>query len=196
MAFEVELKFRAEDHAGLTGRLALLGARAEPAVEQADVYLQHPARDFAVTGEALRVRREGPGNRVTYKGPKHAGPTKTREEIEIPFGNGPTAFESCLQLFSALGFTPVRTIHKRRTPLHVEYRGRSLEIALDSAEGLGRFVEVETIAADAADLPAAQEAILACAKELGLSAVEPRSYLRMALEQSGAAPLGASADPQ
>ena len=185
MPYEVELKFRAENHAAVERRLAPLGARAAPAVEQEDVYLKHPARDFAVTGEAFRVRREGVRNRLTYKGPKHAGPTKTREELEIPFEDGPKAFELCLQLFGALGFAPVKAIRKLRTSFHLEYGSRALEVALDLAEGLGTFVEVETIAADAADLPAAQEAILACANELGLTEVEPRSYLRMALEQSG-----------
>ncbi|MBV8267850.1 MAG: hypothetical protein JO252_16105, partial [Planctomycetaceae bacterium] len=42
---------------------------------------------------------------------------------------------------------------------------------------------VEAIAEDEADLPAAQGAVLDLADVLGLTDVEPRSYLRMALEQ-------------
>lgn len=185
MSFEVELKFSAVDHQGLRTRLSVLGARGEPPVAQEDVYFNHPARDFARTGEAFRVRREGDRNRVTYKGPKHAGPTKTREEVEIPFADGPQTFEACLRLFEHLGFVRVAAIRKERAPFHLDYRGRALEIALDIAEGIGAFAEVETLAANATDLPAAQAAILACAQELGLSTVEPRSYLRMALEHRG-----------
>ena len=46
--------------------------------------------------------------------------------------------------------------------------------------------EVETLARDSEDLPAAQHAVLECARALGLGDVEPRSYLRMTLERSAA----------
>ncbi|HEU5115398.1 MAG TPA: class IV adenylate cyclase, partial [Isosphaeraceae bacterium] len=83
--FEVEIKFRAADHRALAARLIALGAEASEAQEHEDLYLAHPSRDFARTDEALRLRRVGDQNRVTYKGPKLGGPTKTREEIEVPF---------------------------------------------------------------------------------------------------------------
>ena len=59
---------------------------------------------------------------------------------------------------------------------------RKVEVALDRAEGLGDFVEIESLGATEADLPAAQAAVLAVASQLGLTEVEPRSYLRMTLE--------------
>src|SRR5262249_28065243 len=52
MSFEVEVKYRTNDHAGLEARLLALGAAGDPAVTQEDDYLGHPARDFAVTNEA------------------------------------------------------------------------------------------------------------------------------------------------
>src|SRR5918998_918084 len=88
MSFEVELKYRTDDHIGLAEKLAALGAAASAPVSQEDVYLSHPARDFAATNEALRLRRVGKSNRITYKGARRTGPTKTREEIEIPFAEG------------------------------------------------------------------------------------------------------------
>ena len=62
-----------------------------------------------------------------------------------------------------------------------------MEIALDTAEGLGVFAEIETLAHGEADLTAAQQAVLALAGTLGLTEVEPRSYLRMSLEARGTA---------
>src|SRR5436305_7495791 len=156
MNFEVEVKYRSVDHDQLRRRLIERGAAPEPEVAQEDVYLSHPSRDFAVTNEALRLRRIGAENRITYKGPRHEGPTKTREEIEIPAAEGEDAFRQLARLFENLGFQPVATIRKTRTPFHVADPLHSIEVALDHAEGLGDFAEIETVAAGESDLPAAQ----------------------------------------
>jgi adenylate cyclase class 2 len=60
-----------------------------------------------------------------------------------------------------------------------------MAVSLDLAEGLGAFAEVETLVEAESDLPAAQQAVVAMAKDLGLTEVEPRSYLRMVLEDRG-----------
>jgi adenylate cyclase, class 2 len=189
MGYEVEVKYRTGPHDDLAARLAALGASAAGAIVQEDAYLSHPARDFAQTNEALRLRRVGEANRITYKGPRRAGPTKTREEIELPLGEGPEASERWLKLFENLGFRPVAVIRKVRRAFRLSWRGRPVEVALDEVEGVGTFAEVEAIAGDEADLPSAQAAVLDLAAALGLSEaqVEPRSYLRMALERRGAA---------
>ena len=59
MGFEVEIKFRDADHAAIARALLGLGAEPGEAVEQEDVYLAHPSRDFAASGEAFRLRRDG-----------------------------------------------------------------------------------------------------------------------------------------
>jgi adenylate cyclase class 2 len=182
MSFEVEVKYRAVDHDHLVHLLVAKGGIAAGAVQQEDIYLSHPCRDFAQTNEAFRVRRLGPENRITYKGPRHAGPTKTREEIEIPFAEGDEQLRRLLKLFENLGFRRVATIRKRRETFYLTYRQRELEVALDLAEGLGAFAEIEALASSPSDLPAAQQAVLQLAEELGLTNVEPRSYLRMVLE--------------
>jgi adenylate cyclase class 2 len=187
MAFEVEIKFRTDDHEGLARRLASMGAEPGPAVEQEDAYLSHPSRDFAASGEALRLRREGDENRLTYKGPRHGGPTKTREEVEVAFAEGAEAGERMRRLWEALGFGTVAVLRKRRRAFPLDYRGRRVEVVLDEAEGLGTFAEVEAIARDHADLPAAQSDVLDLARALCLTEVEPRSYLRMALERRAGA---------
>jgi adenylate cyclase class 2 len=182
MGFEVEQKFRTDGHAEVAARLNAMGAAAGPRIDQEDAYWNHPARDFATTNEALRLRRVGAGNAITYKGPKHAGPTKTREEIEIPYREGPEGLEQMSRLFEALGFRPVALVRKHRTPYTLTYEGREVEVVLDVAEDIGTFVEVEAIAEGEADLPEAQRVVMSLAAALGLTDVEPRSYLRMALE--------------
>ena len=182
MGYEVEVKYRAADHDQVLRRLLELGATVAGSFDQEDTYLSHPARDFAQTDEAFRIRRSGEDNRVTYKGPRKEGPTKTREELEIPFEPGDEAFRRMLRLFHSLRFAPVASIRKRREAFHLEFQDHALEIALDTAEGLGTFVEIEAIVAGDDDLPRAQQAVLALAGRLGLTDLEPRSYLRMALE--------------
>jgi adenylate cyclase, class 2 len=182
MGYEVELKYRLVDYDQLERRLSERGAAREPEITQEDVYLSHPSRDFAVSNEAFRIRRIGTDNRITYKGPRLSGPTKTREEIELSVRSGEVAFIQLLRLFENLGFRPIATIWKSRTPFRLTQEGRAVEVVLDRAVGIGNFVEIEALAATESDLPAAQAAVLTLATELGLTEGEPRSYLRMSLE--------------
>jgi adenylate cyclase class 2 len=183
MSYEVEVKYRAVDHERLYRLLRERGASEDAPAEQEDVYLSHPSRDFARTNEAFRLRRDDGGNRITYKGPKLPGPTKTREEIEIATAAGEESFHNLTRLFENLGFRPVAAIRKRRTLFHLGGPPHPIEIALDRVHGLGDFAEIETITSSEAELPAAQAAVLALAAQLGLDQLEPRSYLRMALER-------------
>lgn len=182
MGFEVELKFRVDDHAQVTRQLAVRGVLAGPPTAQEDLYLAHPLRDFAKSDEALRLRRDGESNYLTYKGPKHGGPTKTREEIELAFSEGSEARADCLKVFERLGFRAILEVRKTRLTYRLSHGGRTMTVALDRVEGLGSFAEVETLAAHESDLAAAQQAVLNLAGVLGLTDVERRSYLRMSLE--------------
>ena len=182
MTYEVEQKYRTSDHATIKARIVSLGGDVAELVEQEDCYLSHPSRDFARTGEALRLRRVGDWNAVTYKGPRQPGPTKTREEIEVPFAAGSQPLNSIRKVFENLGFRPVATIKKSRTPCHLSLDGRTIEVVLDEVEGEGLFVEVEVVATEE-DVSAAQDAVMRLAETLGLTDLEPRSYLRMALDR-------------
>ena len=185
MGYEVEIKFRVADHAEVERRLAERGIVQVGTVEHRDAYLAHPSRDFAATGEAFRIRGEGESNRITYKGPKLGGPAKTREEIEVEFAEGAEAHSQLGRVFERLGFRAVAEVKKRRSEYHLEYQGRPMAVALDLAEGLGAFAEVETLVEAESDLAEGQRAVLGLAAELGLVEVEPRSYLRMLLESRG-----------
>ena len=185
MGFEVELKFRVEHPDDLRQRLAERGILAEEPVDNEDIYFAHPSRDFAASGEAFRIRGEGTSNQITYKGSKRPGPTKTREEIEVGFAEGLAARGELQTVLERLGFVAVATVRKRRTSYHLEEAGQALTVTIDQADGLGDYAEVETLVENEGDLAAGQGAVMKLGQALGLSEVEPRSYLRMVLEASG-----------
>ncbi len=177
---EVEMKFPAADFSSLERQLAAWGARPDEAIEEADNYYNAPDRDFARTDEALRLRRIGSANRVTYKGPKRDALTKTRTEIEVPLAEGDAVARDYCRLLESLGYRPVAVVHKRRRIFRLERDGFPLEVCLDEVSDLGQFVEVEIVAPEPR-LDAARTTVMALARELGLTQSERRSYLQMLL---------------
>jgi adenylate cyclase class 2 len=178
---EVEMKFPIDDFAAVESRLAGAGAHPVCARQDVDHYFNAPDRDFARTDEALRLRRIGAANFVTYKGPKQDAQTKTRTEIEVSMAEGPAAAEALIQIFTHLGYRPVAVVQKRRRIYHLERKPFSLEVCLDDVEGLGCFVEVETLAPEDR-LADARRAVQALTTDLGLGRSERRSYLELLLE--------------
>ena len=104
---EVEMKFPVDNFTGLENKLAAASARGTAPIQEADHYFNAPDRDFARTDEALRLRRIGEKNRVTYKGPRTDAQTKTRKEIEVPLGEGDASAEGFMQILVHLGYRPV-----------------------------------------------------------------------------------------
>ena len=184
MHIEVEQKFAVDDLAGVEQRLRKLGGKDTGTVEQVDEYFNHPSRDFAQTDEALRVRRIGEANFVTYKGPKLDEATKTRRELELPLSPGSVAAADFGQLLVALGFRPVSEVHKKRRTQAVVWEGQDVEVALDEVAGLGTFIELE-VSAEEEQVEAAKSSIVSLAAELGLNRNERRSYLELLLAKRG-----------
>jgi adenylate cyclase class 2 len=178
---EIELKFRADDWDGVRATLAAWAARPLGTRVEEDHYFNAPDRDFAVTDEAFRIRRVGDQAHFTYKGPKRAGATKTRLEIEVPLAPGGQPVEDAGRMLVALGYRPVAVVTKRRDLFAADRAGFELTVCLDAVEGVGRFVELE-IVVDESHAGPAQAAVLSAAADLGLTIPEPRSYLRMLLE--------------
>src|SRR5688572_16827896 len=137
MEYEVEQKYRVDAMSWVDQALEELGAKAEPTLEQVDQYFAHPCRDFAKTDEALRIRRVGARNFVTYKGPKIDATTKTRREIELPLEPGEEGFRRFGELLTALGFRPVAEVRKSRRPFELRWEDREFEVALDDVAGVG-----------------------------------------------------------
>lgn len=186
MAMEVEQKFPVPSLDAVRESLSKLGATVgDPRVE-IDLYYRHPARDFAATDEALRIRRVGPTGFITYKGPKLDSTTKTRREIDLPLAQGLQGADAWQDLLEALGFAPVAEVRKRRWKAHVAWVGRSIEVSLDQVDEVGTFVELELVTS-AEDVEAAKACIAGLAGRLGLSGSERRSYLELLLRRRGEA---------
>jgi adenylate cyclase class 2 len=181
--YEVEQKFPLKDVAGVEQKLAGLGATAHAAVRQVDRYYSHPSRDFSVTDEALRIRRVGDLNYITYKGPKVDQTTKTRRELEIRLPPGPEGDAGFSTLLEAIGFRPVAEVKKVRRRLDVPWRGRHVEAALDQVDDVGTYLELE-LRADEGSLDAARELVGSLAEELGVEDSERRSYLELLLAKT------------
>ncbi|MCI0548406.1 MAG: class IV adenylate cyclase, partial [Candidatus Rokubacteria bacterium] len=163
-------------------RLVELGAsHLGVSLQRNDLY---DGRDLAERGCRLRlrtVRRAGRGGEggappvLTFKGPRRAGPFKSRRELEVGVSDRATA----RRLLEAMGYRKYFSFDKRRE----SWRLGEWAIELDEVPLLGRFVEVET--------PDAREVALALAA-LRLDGVKviKRGYtslLRRHLRENGIA---------
>ena len=178
--FEVENKYPIEDALAVQSRVEALGCEFDPPMVQADLYFNHPGRDFAQTDEALRIRSVGDENRLTYKGPKLDQQTKTRREIEFAIGAGCETASQMAEMLTALGFRAVHEVRKQRRIGHFSWQKMAVEAALDQIDGLGNFLEIE-ISAEEAQLDAARGALVSLAEHLELGEPERRSYLELVL---------------
>jgi adenylate cyclase class 2 len=133
---EYEVKIRVGSLQPLRARLASLGIRPAMGLTEKDTYFNSPARDFASTDEALRIRSTELGASLTYKGPKIglAG-IKAREEL-ITSVEQEEVMEGILL---RLGFTRTAVVEKTRET----YRVEGTYVALDEVKGLGSFIEIE-----------------------------------------------------
>jgi adenylate cyclase class 2 len=181
---EVEQKFPAVDLAAIEVRLRAMGVSISSPKGELDLYFTHPARDFASTDEALRIRRSGGSSWITYKGPKIDATTKTRREIDLALPEGAEARAAWIALIEALGFRPIAEVSKQRRKALVEWEGRQIEVSLDRVENVGTFVELELVT-DMADVARAKACIASLAESIGLSGSERRSYLELLLERRG-----------
>lgn len=188
--YEVELKFPIADPSAVERRLIALAARFRDPVDQVDRYFAHPARDFARTDEALRLRRTGDDVAITWKGPRIDTATKTRRELELELAavaaapgrrsNAAATLERWTELLEALGFRRVRDVAKRRRPARVPWQGAEVDVAVDELTGLGTFLELE-LQASQGELPQARGCLESLARELGCTEPERRSYLELLL---------------
>ena len=180
MSLEVELKYAVTDVPELELRVISAGYQFVSKSSQTDRYFQHPARDFAVTDEAFRIRFDEQQGYLTYKGPLLDTIAKTRKEIEIalhPVESDPLRIS---EMLISLGFRMVLDVCKTRTLYQRQIINREIHLCLDQVAGLGSFVEIETIVAEE-EKDAARDILLRLADELNLSQIERRSYLRLLL---------------
>jgi adenylate cyclase class 2 len=184
MQYEVEQKFPVSDMRALQERLTTLGATIKEARAEIDLYFAHPARDFRKTDEALRIRRDGAKNFITYKGPKIDSTTKTRREIDLALPDGEEAAKTWGDFLENLGFQPIGRVLKWRRKASILWEGQAIGCSLDEVQGLGDYCELELIT-NFADIEPAKACIAALADKLNFRHSERRSYLELLLETEG-----------
>ncbi len=135
MPVEREIKLRFDSAAAARAALEEIGARPlRDRRLQDDVLLDSDDGRLQFSGCALRVRRDGDGGVITWKGPAQPGPMKTREEIETTVGQA----DDARRILASLGFVPRFRYQKYREELSLE----GLVIAIDETP-IGTFVELE-----------------------------------------------------
>ena len=100
---------------------------------QQDEYFNHPERDFRITDEALRIRREQHDNEavhccLTYKGTNNSRIGQSRRELETRVEDE----HKMRRILLALGFRSAAEVKKRRK----EYKKEDLTVCLDELDGL------------------------------------------------------------
>jgi len=170
---EVEIKVKIDDLEKVAQALHKLNAVFIAENLEVDAYFQHPARDFAETDEALRIRAVKNNYQLTYKGPKLDTKSKTRLELTISISDGNIG----KKIFEYLGFKPVMEIKKKRRI----YQIGSVYVMLDNVEGLGTFIELETEVSNEKEISEKREDLIKLMVKLGISEdrFERRSYLEL-----------------
>jgi adenylate cyclase class 2 len=181
---EIEQKFSQADFAVLEQRLQEWGAETGQVQDEADHYFNAPDRDFAHTDEAFRLRRIGPANFLTYKGPKAKAGVKKRVELEVRLPRGQAVADEFIRLLRHLGYRPVAVVYKHRRLYQLMRDDCDVTVCLDEVTGLGRFAEVEVLVPPERERQA-ESIVTSTAADLGLTKVEKRSYLEMLLALQG-----------
>lgn len=149
---EVERKRQLPDGGErLEGVLAERGWEAAGPVAEVDTYFSRPDVDYLETMECLRVRQRAESAEITYK-PASDEATHTATHViskpETGVVLGPGQAVAAEQLLECLGMRLLVRVEKTRTtyrhPAH-----REVVVAIDTVAGIGSFVEVEVLSADA-----------------------------------------------
>ncbi|MHA2504697.1 MAG: class IV adenylate cyclase [Candidatus Kariarchaeaceae archaeon] len=166
---EIKIPVSIED---IKSKIIEVGALFAKTEENYDLYFNHPARDFGETDEAIRVRKVENSFQLTYKGPKIDTQSKSREELEISLND-----DKIVTILDRLGFVESGIVKKHREV----WKLGSFTFLLDSVEGLGEFLEVETVQDTKEDLHILVEKVHDLLRELGLDPANQirQSYLEL-----------------
>ena len=172
---KIPLKYSLERTAANLGEL---GFAPKSFVREQDTYFDTSIGQIRQNGEALRIREtskmwgEQTETRITFKGHKLNTRSMTRQELETTIGDAETG----MRILQALGYRPVRpTVIKIRR----EYEKESVTACLDQVEGLGDYLELETVIAEGEDREGALQLLEQILKQLGYTLAETTrtSYL-------------------
>ncbi|MBV2365119.1 class IV adenylate cyclase [Streptomonospora nanhaiensis] len=151
MPLEVERKRAIGDHADqVEERLVARGWRQAAPVAEVDTYYSRPDVDYLRTVECLRVRRRNGFAEITYK-PSSTDATRrsdgvvAKRETNVALADEAGEAEALLE---AVGMVFLTRVEKTRVVWHHPERSDT-SVAVDKVGGVGAFVEVEVISADA-----------------------------------------------
>jgi len=170
MPLEIEVKLKVDSHEPVRARLRELGAICVGRVLEMNHIFDRSDGSLRRSGCGLRVRScqvldgEGPSPSLTYKGPRHPGPLKKREEIETQIEDP----RAVLELLAALDFVEAVRFEKRRETWTFD----DATIELDDVPHLGTYVEIE--GRDEDHVRRVQEAV-----GLNQHTTEPQSYITL-----------------
>ena len=138
---ETEAKFRVDSHGPVRERLRALGATFVSRVIETNYILDRPDGSLCRAARGLRVRtaRDEAGSEkpatLTFKGPRRAGPLKSREELEVEI----SAADTTLTILNMLGFVEILTYEKLRE----SWSCGKCRVELDEPPHIGLFIEIE-----------------------------------------------------
>ncbi|MHA1626495.1 MAG: class IV adenylate cyclase [Candidatus Asgardarchaeia archaeon] len=172
---EVKIKLDEEEILRIKKSIEKLGFKKIYEGFHHDFYFKHPCRDFKKRDEALRVRILNDDRCVvSYKGPRMRGDEfKVREEINT------YADVNVKELLMKLGFTQIAELKKFREV----YKKEGVSLSIDDVEGLGRYIEIETLTKES-DFRDPREKINDLIEKLGLKRknIIRKTYLEMVLK--------------
>jgi adenylate cyclase class 2 len=175
MILEIEVKIRMP-HETIKQDLIQSGAEYAGTEKQSDIYFNSPMRDFSKTDEALRIRSIDGKGEITYKGKRFDTVSKTRPEL-----NSPADEKVMREILKALGFFESGCVIKSREIYILD----GFVIGLDTVQGLGEFVEIESglKTADQQAVLNETERIFQFLKRYGITTADSikTSYLEMVL---------------
>ncbi|MEM4718122.1 MAG: class IV adenylate cyclase [Desulfurococcaceae archaeon] len=141
---EIEVKIQIENPDIVRVLLESMNVEMIDHCIEEDHYFNHPCLDFALTDQALRLRKrtcnkKGVFFTITYKGPREnrLDTVKTREEVELFLGE--QAWSNMFKILNKLGFKHVIGFTKEREI----YRGEGFTLSIDYLHGVGWFLEIE-----------------------------------------------------
>ncbi len=139
MDMEIEAKLKVDSLDEVEARLRDLGGEFVASQDQRDLQFDDVDGTMARTDQCLRLRRQVASGKtqyiLTYKGPKAQSDVKERREVEVEVDSDQAAED----ILAALGYEAKLTVEKTRRL----WRLGDCEVALDSLELLGDFVEIE-----------------------------------------------------
>jgi adenylate cyclase class 2 len=106
-----------------------------PRVFEANFVYDTPEQSVRGSQMLLRLRRVGPRNILTWKGPYETGPYKSRPELELQF----ESFETMHQILGHLGYQTYFRYEKYRT----EFGGSNGGTVTFDETPIGNFLELE-----------------------------------------------------